>query len=251
MDDTELGRGPTRRQVLAYAGAAAGVAALGGAVTGGASAQAAPSWRYPFDQAYPISSEFGPRVPPVEGGSSYHQGIDFAASAGTPIHAVASGTVVTAGPLAGWAFGNLTRIQHDGYMSWYGHQSSIAVKVGQQVTAGQYIGKVGSTGISSGAHLHLGLSTGSSSTFIDPAPYILGAPKSDGSTAPATPRDDDFTLIKSPGRGAAIIGAGYFRALPTAEFETCAVSLAGPAVEGNDRQFDVWKSIALSGTVAA
>lgn len=250
MDSTDHVQGPTRRQLLAYAGVAAGAAALGGVAFDASSARAAVSWRYPFDREYPVSSPFGPRPVPVEGGSSNHQGIDFAAGEGVPIHAVASGTVVTAGPLDGWGFGNLTRIQHDGYMSWYGHQSSIAVRVGQTVSAGQYIGKVGSTGVSSGDHLHLGLSTGTSSSFIDPAPYILNAPKANDNTAPTAPRDDDFRLIKSPGRGAAIVGAGYFRALPTAEFESCGVALAGEPIEGNDRQFDVWKAIALQGTSA-
>lgn len=250
MDSEDHVTGPTRRQVLALAGAAAGVAALGGVGLGAAPARAAVAWRYPFDSVYPVSSGFGPRPVPVEGGSSNHEGIDFAAGLGVPIHAVAAGTVITAGVLTNWeGFGNLTRIQHaDGYTSWYGHQSSIAVRVGATVSAGQYIGKVGSTGTSSGPHLHLGIST--SGGFIDPS-FILSAPKSDDSSAPEAPRDDDFALIKSPGRGAAIIGAGYFRALPTAEFEACGLALAGQPFEGNDREFDLWKSIALSGTTAA
>jgi hypothetical protein len=249
VDRTDHTGGPTRRQLLAYAGVAVGAAAVGAVGFTATPAMADVTWRYPFDRRYPVSDGYGPREVPVEGGSSNHQGIDFIASEGVPIHAVGAGQVVTAGPLAGWGFGKLTRIQHDGYMSWYGHQSSIAVKVGQTVTAGQYIGKVGSTGVSSGDHLHLGISTGTSSSFIDPT-FILDKPLATDSSAPEAPRDDDFRLIKSPGRGSAIVGAGYFRALPTAEFEACGLALAGPPIEGNDREFDVWKSIALSGTQA-
>ncbi|WIB26574.1 M23 family metallopeptidase [Curtobacterium sp. MCSS17_015] len=250
MDSEDHVTGPTRRQMLALAGVAAGVAAFGGIGLDASPARAAVAWRYPFDREYPVSSGFGDRTPPVGGASSNHQGIDFAAGIGVAIHAVAAGTVITAGELDGWkGFGKLTRIQHaDGYTSWYGHQSSIAVGVGTKVSAGQYIGQVGSTGTSSGPHLHLGIST--SEGFIDPS-FILRAPKSDDSSAPAAPRDDDFALIKSPGRGSAVIGAGYFHALPSAEFEACALVLAGEPIEGNDREFDLWKSIALSGTTAA
>ncbi|MBF4582484.1 M23 family metallopeptidase [Curtobacterium sp. VKM Ac-2865] len=247
MGHREQAGGPTRRQLLAYAGAAAGAAAVGTIGFGATPAFAAVAWRYPFTSAYPVSSGFGPRPSPGGVGSTNHQGIDFAAAQDTRIHAVASGTVIFTGVSGG--YGNLTRIQHaDGYVSYYGHQNHIDIAKGASVSAGQFIGRVGTTGDSTGNHLHLGVTL--NGTFIDPAPFIIGAPYANDSTAPSTPRDDDFTIIKSPGRGAAVLGAGYFRALPTEEFETCARALFGDPVIGNDRQFDVWKSIAISGTAA-
>jgi murein DD-endopeptidase MepM/ murein hydrolase activator NlpD len=86
--------------------------------------------------------------------SSNHTGLDFAAPSGTPIVSVAAGTVTE----TGWAgaYGNRTIITlEDGTEVWYCHQNSIDVQVGQQVGSGQTIGSVGSTGNSSGSHLHL------------------------------------------------------------------------------------------------
>ncbi len=83
-----------------------------------------------------------------------HTGLDFAASTGTPIRAIMGGRVIWAEP--GGRYGNLTKIQHpNGIQSWYAHQLSRKVKVGDTVTAGQVIGRVGSTGNVTGPHLHL------------------------------------------------------------------------------------------------
>ena len=85
--------------------------------------------------------------------SRYHTGQDFAASSGTPVYAVTSGTVIS-GNVGSWA-GNYVVIRAaDGSSTLYAHMSGTDVKVGQQVTAGQKIGNVGSTGRSFGAHLH-------------------------------------------------------------------------------------------------
>jgi len=85
--------------------------------------------------------------------STGHRAIDYAASKGTPIRATADGTVTFAG--WGGAYGNKVTIRHNGtYTTNYGHQSRIAVKKGQKVTQGQVIGYVGSTGFSTGPHLH-------------------------------------------------------------------------------------------------
>lgn len=232
---------PTRRQVITMAGAVVGAAAVGSLATADPAA-AAVVWNYPFRSRHAISSGFGPRPSPGNGGSTNHQGIDYAAAAGTAICAVAAGTVIFVGGSGG--YGNLTKIQHaDGYVSWYAHQSAFAIANGARVTGGQYIGRVGSTG----NHLHLGVTR--NDVFINPSPFIDNAPLAGDTKAPSAPRDE-FTLISSPARGAAVIGPGYYRALPTAEFVACAVALIGDPVVGNDRQFDVWKSIALTGTAA-
>jgi murein DD-endopeptidase MepM/ murein hydrolase activator NlpD len=95
----------------------------------------------------PITSPFGWRW------GRMHEGIDLGAASGTPIAAVAAGTVIYAGGLGG--YGNLVVIDHGGGLATaYGHQSQIAVGVGEQVAQGQVIGYVGSTGHSTGPHLH-------------------------------------------------------------------------------------------------
>ena len=82
-----------------------------------------------------------------------HEGVDLGAAYGTPIAAAGSGTVIYAGWLGG--YGNLTVIDHGGGLATaYGHQSGIAVSVGRQVSRGEIIGYVGSTGHSTGPHLH-------------------------------------------------------------------------------------------------
>ncbi len=88
------------------------------------------------------------------GTSPFHRGIDIAAPWGTPVHASRSGVVI----FAGWSnegYGNLVRIRHsDGDETWYGHFSTILVHVGQYVEQGAVIGREGSTGISTGPHVH-------------------------------------------------------------------------------------------------
>lgn len=103
-----------------------------------------------------LTSYFGPRNLGM-GTSSFHRGIDIAAPTGTPVGAARSGTVT----FAGWSsqgYGNLVRLRHtDGSETWYAHFSSIAVSVGQYVSQGAIIGRVGSTGLSTGPHLHFEL----------------------------------------------------------------------------------------------
>jgi len=113
-------------------------------------------WHGPLSQPVEssISSYFGTRRS-YNGGpyTSYHAGLDFNAGGGTPVHAPADGTVVLAEPLA--VRGNAIMIDHGwGVLSGYWHLSSIEVTVGQEVHAGDVIGRVGSTGLSTGPHLH-------------------------------------------------------------------------------------------------
>ncbi|GHB71310.1 peptidase [Streptomyces cirratus] len=104
--------------------------------------------------------------------SGSHTGIDFHAASGTTVHAVGAGTVVEAG--WGGAYGNNVVIKHnDGTYTQYGHMSSLSVSVGEQVTPGQQIGLSGSTGNSSGPHLHFEARTGATyGTDIDPVAYL-------------------------------------------------------------------------------
>lgn len=104
--------------------------------------------------------------------SGSHTGVDFTASTGTPVKSVAPGEVVEAGN--GGAYGNNVVIKHkDGHYSQYGHLTSFSVSVGQTVTAGQQIALSGSTGNSTGPHLHFEIRTGPDyGSDIDPVAYL-------------------------------------------------------------------------------
>ncbi|HEY4087500.1 MAG TPA: M23 family metallopeptidase, partial [Bryobacteraceae bacterium] len=102
---------------------------------------------------FEITSGFGGRVDPFTHHVSFHPGIDFAGPWGTPIAATAPGTVVFAGPRGG--YGNMVEIDHGyGIHTRYGHMSSILVHVGQKISKGSFVGKLGSTGRSTGPHVH-------------------------------------------------------------------------------------------------
>jgi murein DD-endopeptidase MepM/ murein hydrolase activator NlpD len=109
-----------------------------------------------FGQPIPgaaLTSPFGLRNDPLSNGAGFHPGVDFGAGSGTPIHAAAAGVVVTAGDCGG--YGNCVVIDHGGSLATvYGHQSELLVQVGEHVDEGQVIGLVGSTGASTGPHLH-------------------------------------------------------------------------------------------------
>ncbi|MFC9584404.1 M23 family metallopeptidase [Streptomyces yangpuensis] len=123
----------------------------------------------PLDDSY-VSTQYKAGGGMWSSGS--HTGIDFHAASGTSVHAVGFGTVVEAG--WGGAYGNNVVIKHnDGTFTQYGHLSSLNVSVGQQVTPGQQIGLSGSTGNSSGPHLHFEARTGSQyGSDIDPIAYL-------------------------------------------------------------------------------
>ena len=101
-----------------------------------------------------FTSGFGVRSDPFQHGAAMHPGIDLAGSYGTPIYATADGTVLRAGWNSG-GYGNLVEIDHGrGITTRYGHMSAILVTPGQHVTRGQQVGRMGSTGRSTGNHLH-------------------------------------------------------------------------------------------------
>lgn len=103
--------------------------------------------------AGPISSRFGMRRHPILGYRRMHSGIDFRARTGTPIYAASDGRVEYAGRKGG--YGNFVRLRHDGNLgTGYAHMSRMAVRSGETVKRGQVIGYVGSTGLSTGPHLH-------------------------------------------------------------------------------------------------
>ena len=109
-------------------------------------------WQWPLPGGS-IGSEAGWRVHPILGYVRCHTGVDISAPSGTAITAAANGIVISAGP--GGAFGNYTVISHGGNLtSSYAHQSGIGVSAGEAVERGQVIGFVGSTGSSTGPHLH-------------------------------------------------------------------------------------------------
>ena len=100
-----------------------------------------------------LTSNFGPRLHPIFGTVRDHDGVDFGAPSGSPIRAAAAGTVVAANPRGG--YGNATIVDHGGGVATlYAHQSEMFVAPGTVVGAGQVIGSVGSTGFSTGPHLH-------------------------------------------------------------------------------------------------
>ena len=100
-----------------------------------------------------VTSSFGMRRHPVLGYMRMHKGMDFGAAWGTPIYAAIDGMVQLAGRSRG--YGNFVKLNHgNGLQSGYGHMSRIVARAGQRVSRGQLIGYVGSTGMSTGPHLH-------------------------------------------------------------------------------------------------
>lgn len=116
-----------------------------------------------------MSSRFGRRIDPINGKPAWHSGIDFAGKLGTKVHAVAAGVVVFAGPRSG--YGNMVEINHGGgFVTRYGHHEKLLVKVGDIVKKGQVIGLMGSTGRSTGPHVHFEVFK--NGRVVDPSQYI-------------------------------------------------------------------------------
>lgn len=139
------------------------------AADGAVGAVSALGWSNPA--VGPISSPFGPRTSPCAGCSSFHDGDDIAASCGSPIRAARAGTVTLARVYGG--YGNFIMISHgSGLFTAYGHivDGGTRVTVGQAVAAGEIIALVGSTGDSTGCHLHFEIRVGG--TQVDPLPIM-------------------------------------------------------------------------------
>jgi murein DD-endopeptidase MepM/ murein hydrolase activator NlpD len=118
-----------------------------------------------------LSSGFGMRKDPFTGRPQHHNGIDVAAPMGTKIYPYASGTVIRAGWNGG--YGRMVTIRHDdGTETRYGHTSKNLVEVGDKVTLGEPIAEVGSTGRSTGPHLHFEMRRNGKP--VDPVPYLSG-----------------------------------------------------------------------------
>lgn len=130
---------------------------------------ASSGWMCPVPY-YSLTSAFGMRIHPISGVWKMHNGVDMSCAQGTPIYASRSGKVTVASYQAGGA-GNYVSINHgDGFSSVYMHMTHYIVSVGQYVTQGQVIGYVGSTGGSTGPHLHFGISYNGS--YVNPMQYV-------------------------------------------------------------------------------
>jgi murein DD-endopeptidase MepM/ murein hydrolase activator NlpD len=119
---------------------------------------------------YPrVSSDYGVRYHPIKKINKHHHGVDLAAPSQAPILSVASGKVVFSGSFNG--YGKFITIQHpNGYTTHYGHCDKLQVEIGQYVSAGEVIGLVGSTGLSTGPHLHFEIRKNGKA--LDPENYL-------------------------------------------------------------------------------
>jgi murein DD-endopeptidase MepM/ murein hydrolase activator NlpD len=123
----------------------------------------------PLVAATRTSSTFGNRKDPFTGRLAFHSGLDYAAPQGTKVLSAGAGTVTFVGPISG--YGNVVEITHaNGLVTRYGHLSAFLAKEGQKVSTGTPIARVGSTGRSTGPHLHFEVRRGD--TAVDPARYL-------------------------------------------------------------------------------
>lgn len=164
-----------RRQIAAEeAAAAAANNNAGGGATNPGQAPANPSvsasgFVWPLATAGRLSCGFGPRRAPTAGASTYHRGIDIAVPTGTSVRASKAGKVVTAAYSS--SAGNYVALYHgDGVYTYYMHCSSLSVSVGDEVAQGQTIALSGSTGISTGPHLHFAVNVGGQ--YVNPLGYV-------------------------------------------------------------------------------
>lgn len=250
MNELTEGSGLTRRTAI---GGLSALVALGVIAATPVTAAAATTWWYPHTTRWLVRSPFGYRVHPVTGHRSFHDGVDLGSDHNTPIFAMRSGTVKIAGVSGG--FGNYVLLEHaDGYETGYGHQNSIVVKVGQSVSAGTLLGYVGSTGVSTGDHLHVLMHLNGQA--VDPGPILAAAPLSTGT---AQPIDDETPAQPLPKESTMIVLAnqdtnqwvaadhGRWDAIPSGQGDLY-VALAGrDRVALSDRDFQLARSYFLGG----
>ena len=141
---------------------------------------------------FTFTSAFGVRSDPFRGSAAMHAGIDLSASYGTPIYATADGTVDRAEWFGG--YGNMVEIDHGkGIATRYGHMSRIAAHSGEHVKRGELIGYVGSTGRSTGNHLHYEVRIDGHAVnpipFLQSANYVMAAAAQTGDVAQGGPED--------------------------------------------------------------
>lgn len=147
-------------------GSSSGGGGGGGSSAGGGASLSSGNFAWPVSCTY-ITSRVGGRIHPISGVYKYHSGMDIGCQYGDAVWASDGGTVILAGENGG--YGNCVMIDHgyvngDYYTTLYGHLSSIGVSVGQTVSQGDYIGAVGSTGVSTGPHLHFEIRNSSGPT---------------------------------------------------------------------------------------
>lgn len=165
---------------------------LNGAANRGGKAGASSWLNQNFGQGYAKGGVISPlkqRFPLSQGYNRVHKGIDIAAPTGTPIYATADGAVTHAGAGArapGVWGGNEIHVKSGGIERWFAHLSEIAVRAGQYVKQGDYLGKSGNTGISSGPHLHFGVFSGGWPNDLNPLDYLGGAVNFDSSDTSGT-----------------------------------------------------------------
>lgn len=150
------------------AGGTGGSSSGGTSGSSGGSSGGSGGWLVPCSYTS-ITSPFGNRVSPTSGASTYHQGVDLDTGTGDRVYASRAGVVT----VAGWgnAAGNYVQINHqDGFSSIYMHLSSYCVSAGQIVSAGELIGLTGATGITTGDHLHFGISY--NGVYVNPCNYV-------------------------------------------------------------------------------
>ncbi|WP_349866852.1 M23 family metallopeptidase [Leifsonia sp. WHRI 6310E] len=201
----------------------------------------------PFPGHYDASDPFGNVNPPR---TYAHTGADWIVAAGTPAPALGAGTVVNKQWHAG--NGNTITVKLDGSELYYAYlhlQAPAIPPVGAHVERGEVLGHVGATGTNArGAHLHVTVSD-------QPTAYVGLGNRSDPWQLIQdhlfnTEGETMFIRIQSPGRGIALIGPGYYRHLQTDEEVQQSAPIVAKHIDGNDRQFDLWRSMALDGAGA-
>ena len=151
---------------------AAQAAASSGSSSGSGSSSSSASssgYLYPLPARVAITDAFGYRWHPTNGNYTFHYGVDFAASYGTSIYAAKSGTVTDASYSNAYGY-HVTIMHSNGSYTLYAHMPGLIVSVGQYVSQGETIGYVGTSGWSTGPHLHFGLNIGGS--WVNPMDYV-------------------------------------------------------------------------------